>query len=73
MPDPEKLEKLERVAPETVISSLEKLSEASESVNVIMAVSSAFKEERSDAILVMVGLTVLTERLTVLEAVLPLF
>ena len=62
MPDPAKLE---RLPPETEISDSMKSEQDSERVNVRVAVSPAFREATSE-LTAMVGLTVSTERVTVL-------
>ena len=62
MPDPAKLE---RLPPETEISDSMKSEQDSERVNVRVAVSPALREETS-VLTAMVGLTVSTERVTVL-------
>ena len=67
MPDPEKLE---TVPPELVRSVPVKSEDDSESVNVRVAVSPAFKEETSE-LTAMVGLTLSMERVTELLLSLP--
>ena len=62
MPDPAKLE---RLPPETEISDSMKSAQDSERVNVRVAVSPALREATSE-LTAMVGLTVSTERVTVL-------
>ena len=61
---------LERDPPERVTSDSTKSVDASERVNVSDDVSPTFKEETSD-VMAMVGLTVSTERVTVLLASSP--
>ena len=61
---------LERDPPETTTSDSMKSVDASERVNVSVEVSPAFKEETSD-VTAMVGLTVSTEKMTVLLASAP--
>ena len=61
---------LERDPPETTTSDSRKSVDASERVNVSVEVSPAFKEETSD-VTAMVGLTVSTEKMTMLLASSP--
>ena len=65
MPDPV-FKKLESAPPDAVTSAAMKSLDDSERVNVRAALSPAFKAETSE-LMAMVGLTVSTERVTVLS------